>query len=483
MRVWAVGGSVTANYGGCFGEGCSKDALTAPNRLRPTQLQPSGFLSSFMRWVNDSAPGNHALFNRAVGGTGPEWLLECSRSVIAADADVVIVDYALNGAGVVQHLRLIRTLRMITNATIVVIANFFWCRSADGGSAQDVRRSMDGTPVRDRLRHAIEQCHSGDDVQKFRAVHEQPKHTSALRSLQRACEACRVPVLSAYDALAPRVRAGRLRISEISGDGWHPTRRHEAAILSRTLSELLIQWFNQSVPVDPSTPRSGTRAAGPDVGIRPRRTPAACSASSLSSPLWRSCYGAASYLRAPRLRLGSWQYEAAVPRHLLARGVRANTSAAAQAQLAAWSAKPGWVSTAPADPTAPAARARPGDRPGDRPGPMRAPLEIEVTERGRLAVSLYLLHTYENAGLVQISCAGCTCPSIDHDTRWTRPSSGDAAVLVQLEAPAESRRCLLRVAHAERRAGERVKVTALAVTELRPKAKGVREALRPQRIG
>jgi hypothetical protein len=76
IRVYAIGGSITASFGGCFGEGCDRRISHQPRKSEPSQLRDSGFLSMFMRELNHSWPNpRHALFNRGIGGSGAGLLL------------------------------------------------------------------------------------------------------------------------------------------------------------------------------------------------------------------------------------------------------------------------------------------------------------------------------------------------------------------------------------------------------------------------
>ena len=147
LRVVAIGGSVTASYGGCWGHGCHTDVGFA----KPSNAasQTVGFLSKFMRTVAATFPhANHSLSNRAVGGNGAGLVLNCVESFVPIGTDLVVADFHINDGDAHVHSKVLSALQALSPPPLVlVLANFFWCRNPNGSDARYPKAPTDA-PVR-----------------------------------------------------------------------------------------------------------------------------------------------------------------------------------------------------------------------------------------------------------------------------------------------------------------------------------------------
>ena len=78
-------------------------------------IQGNGYASQFFAWIAATFPtqpgrGPHRLLNRGVGGATSSLFATCTRHFVPADADLVIVEFALND-GVAMACRGVRGRR------------------------------------------------------------------------------------------------------------------------------------------------------------------------------------------------------------------------------------------------------------------------------------------------------------------------------------------------------------------------------------
>jgi len=440
IRVYAIGGSITASFGGCFGEGCDRRISHQPRKSEPSQLKDSGFLSMFMRELNHSWPNpRHALFNRGIGGSGAGLLLSgCLSAFVPDDADLVLIDYAVNmdaHSAARVHAELLAAFAAYPNPpAVAVLLNFFWCRNADGSDAR--WRTGD---QRASVKETHEACMTGDGPAKLRQA--AALHIQHIRAVAQIATHCGAASLSMFDELAPRIAIGELAVASISQDGFHPWRKRRAsleqAVLVRSWAQLLSRWLGRiATPsaYDGAAHTLHTEAAVPftwradgtaRVGAEDRGR-GKCRRSGRN--VINHCYGAYDYFPSLSiLDLGGWTFEESVPAHL-----RAKLNATA------WSLKPGWVSVEAGQ-----------------------VLKLRVVERGRLTLQMEFLHSYENAGVVSFHCTGgCGCPQQrPHPTRWSKLMSGGGAIRLKVDSSNASE-CVLHIRH---HAEPRVKFTALSV--------------------
>ena len=123
ISVLALGGSVTVLYGGCWNhEHCPSGALEPG---RPLHRE---FLARFMNYVNVTYPHrDHTLHNNAVGAAGASRPLSCPAMFLREDADLVIMDHAVNSWHTPDVKALLALVMRLPKKPAVVLLNMhFW---------------------------------------------------------------------------------------------------------------------------------------------------------------------------------------------------------------------------------------------------------------------------------------------------------------------------------------------------------------------
>lgn len=125
VSVSAVGGSVTAGQGAQYG---------------------NGFMKRIWDWIQEVSPtANHTLKHGAFGGSASGIFTVCVKDMVQADADLVIVEFAVNdprGNGIWTYPerlgfeRLLRKLQDFPNRPAVVLLHHFAWFSAGGAEGK-----------------------------------------------------------------------------------------------------------------------------------------------------------------------------------------------------------------------------------------------------------------------------------------------------------------------------------------------------------
>lgn len=407
LRVVVVGGSISAFFGGAYGEGAQRRPmhLHVGHARGSATRRPSGFFVGFMESVNASFPHvGHALFNNAMGASNARLVVHCTRSFVPTDTDVVFVDYAVNQGRPQQYRDLMTRMRKVARPPVVVaVHNVRWCSSwcPTNVSRRDV------------------------------AVYYATQTTDRLGHLERAAASCGAAVLSVFYALQPLLARGRLRPFEITRDGRHPAGWEVHGSKLSVAWDAVLRAFWQTVQ----------RVGGaPDAAAE--LTPGAGEATAVAHPdercaakskhLARHCYGADSMLPQPRFVTSP-------------KGFHLAMEAENDANATTRRRKAGWLSTQ-----------------------VGSELVMGLEEWGHLRVSLWFLHSYANAGDIDVDCPQadvCSCPPLRHSCLWTRRVSTFEHVSVVVEARREAApgACQLRIRHV---AGPMVKLSAITVTVL-----------------
>lgn len=438
LRVVALGGSVTASYGGCFGSGCDPGSTLGEQPwLGPGRAHSQGFLASFMRAVNATWPHHgHTLTNRAVGGNGPSLVLSCLHSFVPESTDLVIIDFAINFGDERAHSLLLSKLASLSKPPLaLILANFFWCRNVDGSDARwqlaaDAKAMVARTATANVQQYAA--CAAPDAALRIARAHgHSARELRGLRSLVGPCGA--VGLLSVYDALAPQIVAEQLSLRSVTADGYHPPLRPGGAVsiestpLVTASSRLLIDWLQTAVLHGGLV----VLRLQAETGLSPE--PTRCKAPDFAM---HRCYGAHSWMPRPiELARGSWQLEKRV--------VIRRASTAAERARRAWARKPGWLST------------------NDT---RQQSLTFGVAAQGRLIVELFFLHSPDPAmGMVSLRCqGGCTCAHRLVNTRWRHQHTGDAKTALEVDHQRGGGACRLNLTH---KRGGRVKFTSVTVRQ------------------
>ena len=196
LRAVALGCSITASLGGCFGSGCA-----GPHSMAP--MRPAGYLHDLMERVNASHPSaRHSLANLGKGGSEGRWELGCMSSLVPDGAvDLVVLDFAIvsgvTDAVVDNHRRLLWALRQYSQPPFVLLLlNFYWCLDHRGVPANTLLlpggRAAQTAFCRDE----------GDDASKVAKA--QRLQNTVQRRLEAVGVGCGAAVLAIFPELAPR---------------------------------------------------------------------------------------------------------------------------------------------------------------------------------------------------------------------------------------------------------------------------------------
>ena len=392
LRIYAVGGSVTANFAGCYGAGCRVPLHErAGDTFKGSKLMfARGFLHSFMRGLNASYPSSHhAVYNRGMGGHDCVDVFSCVQSFVPVGAaDVVLIDFSVNRCGADRIKQIVGQLQLFQPPPLVVVTqNFWWCWGAEG------MRSV-CTNASTRLPAAVEARH-------LRAA---PMVAEQLE-IERVAAGCGAAVLSAYHELMPSIERGELVPRQIAAAGVHPNGPLPGEHLIDAWRHLLRRW------IDSATVQLG--AGGSDAACQLAACPPAVvkqlEASRILHGSMRHCYGGSSFLPALHVvRTSGFLFKTA-------------------ALNAPNSYKPGWVSTHEGD-----------------------SLDIGTATKGQnISVDLLALHSYANVSAACFRCRGnCSCASKWRSLRWGRRDSlTTAAVSLVVDSDASDGSCLISVSN------------------------------------
>lgn len=435
----------------------------------------AGFVQTLIDHVGHRFPTHrHTLANFARSGNDARQLRPCARSYVQANTDVVFIDYAVNGGTPEDFEQLLGIWQSYPGGgpMLVLLNNFFWCRTEHGEHALTAAlrncSHRKGAPAACKAAALRDTCFVQRNGERL---------LRATRCAEAALEAsmapCGAAVLSIFDVLAPQVISGALSSTQaITEDGYHPPKgaSHPStpSPMVAAWAELLVHWFDLAVDSLSSQPQPNATeprlVGGQDpeqrarlaqmLGACARRPPGypdtegrrdwahladgGCRVAHVgatnSSGRRTRCYSAdGRWLpRLPVLHATGWHFVA----------------------IDGGKQRPGYVSLGRGD----VLRIRmPADMGAD--GSM---LPVKYA-----AVSL--LHSYENAGTVRLRCEGsCDCPANSHSTRWAKLSSGDVNVglAVSHRTGSRSPRTPLPVNSSKDEAGEAHDVITPCVLEL-----------------
>ena len=424
LRVYAVGGSITADFGGCFGVGCTAVYTSNQSRFGSTPRSPYGYLSGLMQRVNASFPGaNHAAYNRAMGGSDCKFVHGCLRSFVPEGAaDLVVIEYGVNLCSVQQSRDIVGALQAYNPPpAIAFLQNFRWCEGETANASDPCQHDTHADNVERLLR-----ARPGKRHHEMWGLERQLVVESTLAH-------CGAAVLSAYFELLPSLIMGPLRTCHIAcrGDGGvHPNRasrgeRHD--VLTRTLIDLLVRWLLGvgAPPVGGACELLPTRSAcagtpscrslmtsrllvtSPPLVTNGSGHNESCAATGGS----RSCYGTHYWMPALRVtNAGGFVWE--------------KRPVDATGKYRTGSYKPGWVSRQGGD-----------------------VLGVALAEMGDLHVQVYLLHSYANVSAACLTCGhGCWCEPTWRATQWRLPWSASEPVGIRVHSPRPDA-CELRVSN------------------------------------
>jgi len=460
LKVVVLGGSISEGFAG--------RTSSKPRSSR------DGFVGRLLAHVSarfPNATGAHAITNRARGGNDARHLRPCARSSAPLDADVVFMEYAVNGGTPDDFEFLLSVWRTYPGGgpMIVVLNSFFWCRDERGEHA--LTAALHGCG---RRRGEPAQCKRNALAAHCRVRNNGERLRNVTRCTEAAIEAsmapCGAAVLSIFDVLAPQVISAKVisSTSEISTDGYHPPKMGNGHMVY-AWARLLARWFDAavaSIAAPPDTALVDGQNASQRAGLTEMLL--ACST--------RPHVGFDHPRGVPWARLAqarSYQVPQGGARGTSARRTTCYSVDAKHLPKVPVLGESTWHEV-----MSEGAKLRPGLVSVKRGDVLRLELFGGVATDGGAALpvqsaSISLLHSYENAGTVRIRCAGsCTCAETVHSTRWSALSSGDKNVEVPIAhngsvgesggaggVSAEAR-CVLEVLN---ESDEKVKLNGLAV--------------------
>jgi hypothetical protein len=172
IKVVALGGSITFEFGGCFGDGCAVamssgkkgqaigfgldvvPSVPSGQRAAVNRFKQKGWLQMTMAQINATYPhARHALYNMGAGGVDPALYSSCIALWIPPDTDLVVADFAVNAAQPNQLVKALRLLREYPEPPAVLSVLFYnWCRGTTGSAAHPNRHDCSGFFERLRTR-------------------------------------------------------------------------------------------------------------------------------------------------------------------------------------------------------------------------------------------------------------------------------------------------------------------------------------------
>ena len=390
LRIYAVGGSVTANFAGCFGAGChvpqherAGDGYFSTSK----NMMARGFLHSFMRELNATYPSSHhAVYNRGMSGHDCKPVASCVQSFVPQGAaDLVLIDFSVNRCGAEKIQHIVAQLQLYRPPPVVVVAqNFWWCWGAEGtrSACSNASMALPGEVEAKRLQAA---SMVGDQLE-----------------IESFAASCGAVVLSAYYELLPRVERGELAPRQIAAGGVHPNTPLPGEPLIDAWIGLLRRWIGAA-----STSWRGAGAADCELAACPSRV---VQQLEVSRSL-RLCYGG-GYPWLPALhavRSSGFKFKRA-------------------AENAPGSYKPGWVSTHEGD---------------------TIDFGTGTAATGHnISVDVLALHSYANVSAACFGCRGtCSCASRWHNLTWRRRDSLTTVAVTLRVVSDASDGCLISVSN------------------------------------
>ena len=436
LRVYAIGGSVMREVGGCFGRGCGGKGVLGRYRNSISGRRADGFVATLMGHIERRYPGQpHSLVNHARSGNGMGWMLPCMLSYVPANADLLVIDFALNDPKEDEFWQLLKVLQGYPEGgpMLLVLNNFYWCRVTDGSNAigHGVR-----TAKRERQRFTLTRKNEAKrwcrDTTLIRSRLQSATHCPAA-GIEAVMSACGAAVLDIYDELAPRVLSGELNASAITRDGFHPHFGPVAKqLLVQSWSQLLKRWFDSAMAA-PMITATHPEPTAPDASLLRRLSMCVLRGNDKDAGAWGRDFNFAN-LAANLANQGSQH--------------SCNSGAIVSGRARCFSIAHAFMEEIPTlrvigwDLLAPNASVyrRENDREREsgyvsrRQGAViHLPLTTPATRSAVTAARIDLLHSYENTGVASMRCLGsCSCNETVHDTRWELPKTADAGTTLQI---------------------------------------------------
>ena len=289
LHVLGVGGSNMENFFGCAGRGCMESMelktfkmsgpppfgpldpwivkrlrnLEARQSMWPRVYSPDFVFPQFLAEVSrmqgrraepDTGLGiPHVAVNVGQSARGPDQALECPANVLYDDADLVVVEYAINAVPPQEsYVRLLvdKLLRLPKQPAVVLIDLHSWCLDVELETLHNDQKACreavkDGELVVDRLQR---QGSFGKMTPLFaQVVHDLGDEIGHI-SVKKAI----LPLLLKRD---PRVWPP----DQMTSDGIHPVRINSKVHLPKVFADALAAWVAMAVErangtASPSTP-------------------------------------------------------------------------------------------------------------------------------------------------------------------------------------------------------------------------------------